>query len=95
MIVRCGRCQSSFDAPGPGRHGCPACGTINEVRAAAPGGGFPAPAQPVPVADPELPSPRVVCSECDFSFIVGAVEQAPCPNCGASVAIGVPDGGDS
>lgn len=82
MIVRCGRCRTGFDVPGPGRHLCPACGTPNEVRS-------PGPIAPPPPPPPqEHPSPRQVCTECGFSFIVGAVSVAPCPNCGASVTVG-------
>jgi hypothetical protein len=92
VIVRCGRCQSGFDVPGPGRHVCPACGTPNEVRADGPdptGGLPPVPTPPASASPPEPdpPSPKVTCGECGFSFIVGAVSEAPCPNCGATVPI--------
>lgn len=89
MIVRCGRCRSGFDVPGPGRHACPNCGTVNEVRAAA------GPISTVPPPPPvqEHPSPRVSCSNCGFSFIVGSVEVAPCPNCGAPVTVGAAEEG--
>lgn len=92
MIVRCGRCGSGIDVPGPGRHICPACGTTNEVRPSSepdptpgpvPGSGL-APAPPGP---PDAPSPRVTCPECGHSFIVGAVEVAPCPNCDTPVTV--------
>lgn len=82
MIVRCGRCRSQFEVPGAGRHVCPACGTANDVRAE--------PAmvpRSAPAPDPGPPSPRVVCSACGFSFIVGAVAVAPCPNCGNAVTV--------
>jgi Zn finger protein HypA/HybF involved in hydrogenase expression len=86
MIVRCGRCQSGFEVPGPGRHTCPACGTPNDVRG---GQGAPPGDQQRPVVpEPQPPTPRVSCTECGFSFIVGAVEEAPCPNCGTMVAVG-------
>lgn len=90
-MVRCGRCRQSFDVPGPGRYSCPACGTANEVRneAAAPPGGL---VTPPPPPQPEAPSPRVECGECGFSFIVGRVAAAPCPNCGTSVTVSVPEG---
>ena len=83
MIVRCGRCQSGFDVPGPGRHACPACGTLNEVRAAS------GPVVPTPPPTPayEPPSPRVSCPACGFSFIVGAVASVPCPNCRNPVTV--------
>lgn len=92
MMVRCGRCQSGFDVPGPGRHACPACGTLNEVRAGDPDMAPPPPAPPPPPSEPEAPSPRVACESCGFSFIVGRVDEAPCPNCGAPVAVEVEEG---
>jgi len=82
MIVRCGRCSTSFDAPEPGRHACPACGAVNEVKAAAP-----PLVPPSPPPAPEAPSPRVSCPRCGFSFIVGTVAVAPCPNCGNPVTV--------
>ena len=86
MIVRCGRCQTQFDAPGEGRFACPACGTANEVRSAQPEPGFVAP--PTAAPEPDAPSPRSQCEQCGFSFIVGDVEVALCPMCGAEVAVG-------
>lgn len=86
MIVRCGRCRNGFDVPGPGRHACPACGTLNEVRAAGP-----VVPRPAPTPAPEAPSPRVSCPDCGFRFIVGEVAAAPCPNCGTLVATGGED----
>lgn len=86
MIVRCGRCRSEFDVAGPGRFACPVCGTVNEVRAAgeAPGDlARPAPSPPAP----STPAPRVDCPECDFNFIVGDIDTALCPNCGAEVPV--------
>jgi len=86
MIVKCGRCQTQFDVPGPGRFNCPACGTVNELRdpGAAAGGHLETPPPPPP---PDEPSPRVECSSCGLSFIVGEVESAPCPNCGIDVEV--------
>ncbi len=98
MMVRCGACRSSFDVPGPGRHACPACGATNQVGAAAappgpagggfgaPGGGFVAPGGgPAAPPPPPVEITRVECSACSFRFIVGEVEVAVCPNCGAEV----------
>jgi DNA-directed RNA polymerase subunit RPC12/RpoP len=101
MIVRCGACRSEFDVPGPGRYACPACGSVNAVRAApgvptgAPPPGYgPAGGQPPP-PPPEPPSPKVTCPECGFRFIVGDIAVATCPNCGTEVATGRGDqGGD-
>lgn len=81
MIVRCGRCGTQFEVPGPGRYACPGCGTGNEVR----GPEISRPDPPAP--PPERPSPRVVCPVCEFSFIVGPIEVATCPNCGEAVPI--------
>jgi DNA-directed RNA polymerase subunit RPC12/RpoP len=86
MNVRCGRCGSGFEVPDPGRHACPVCGTVNEVRPAPVGAAPPPPRQ-------EQPSPRVSCGNCGFSFIVGAVDEAPCPNCGTRVPVGRAEGG--
>lgn len=91
VIVRCGRCGTRFDVPGPGRHGCPACGTPNDVRAAAPA----APSRPAPPPVPEAPSPRVTCPDCGHAFIVGAIAVAPCPNCGNPVTVAPIDSEDA
>jgi len=89
MIVRCGRCRSQFDAPDQGRFACPVCGTPNEVRRSEDQG---LATPPAPPPEPAQPSPRVSCPSCEFSFIVGDVPMALCPNCGAEVEIG---GGES
>lgn len=93
MMVRCGACRTQFNVNGPGRYSCPACGSVNVVRGApgaepppaSPNSGF-AQAPPPPAPDP--PSPRISCPECDFTFIVGNVSSAKCPNCGADVSTG-------
>jgi LSD1 subclass zinc finger protein len=92
-MVRCGSCRTQFDVPGPGRFSCPVCGSVNMVRAAAATPGAPPAgppngptAAPPPPRPPDPPSPRVTCPACDFRFIVGNVETAKCPNCGAEVA---------
>ena len=89
MIVRCGRCRVQVEVPGPGRYQCPSCGTPMEVRDRAAAPGLVAP--PAPPPEP-MPTPRVACPDCGFRFIVGAVESAPCPNCGALVPVSA--GGD-
>jgi len=78
--VRCGRCQTQFAVQGPGRYPCPQCGVVNEVQAAVDVSRR-APA-------PRATSPRRTCSDCGFSFIVGDIEVAACPNCGAQVPSG-------
>lgn len=85
MIVRCGQCRAQFDVPSEGRFACPACGSANEVRRHPGDSGMVTPPAP---PEPEAPSPRVGCQECGFSFIVGDVETAPCPMCGAQVEVG-------
>ncbi len=51
--------------------------------------GYPPPAYtPPPPPAPEAPSPKMTCPECEFSFIVGQIEIATCPNCGAEVETG-------
>ncbi|MBN2112846.1 MAG: hypothetical protein JW785_01825 [Acidimicrobiia bacterium] len=84
MIVRCGRCRTQVEVPGPGRYSCPACGTVMEVRDRAADPGLVTPPPPAPEPPP---SPRVQCPECGLRFIVGAVASAPCPNCGALVSV--------
>jgi Zn finger protein HypA/HybF involved in hydrogenase expression len=94
--VRCGSCRSEVEIPGPGRFNCPSCGSPNEVRDPAagspagmpPGGGLATPPTPPPAPPPEPPSPKIACGECEFSFIVGDIDLATCPNCGAEVAVG-------
>lgn len=93
MRARCGRCGTGFEVMAPGRYECPACGVTNEVRGPAAGAPPSAPrAQDMmpPAPPPEAPSRRAKCrvAECDFSFIVGDVNMAPCPMCGAEVAVG-------
>jgi DNA-directed RNA polymerase subunit RPC12/RpoP len=86
MSVRCGRCRTEFPVQGPGRFPCPACGAVNEVRAAPPV--EPPLTAPAPTPVPASPSPRVTCGECSFTFIVGDIDVARCPNCGAEVIVG-------
>lgn len=104
MIVRCGACRNQFDVPGEGRYSCPVCGSVNMVRgrpAAGGPGGAPPPGsmpptggpdpqdfQPPPPPPPDLPSPKVECPECGFSFIVGDIEVAVCPMCSSEVPTG-------
>lgn len=91
MIVRCGRCESNFDVAGPGRYPCPACGTPNDVKVDGRGPSDEGLIAPPPAPEPAAPSPRAECGECGFSFIVGAVANAPCPNCGATVTVAGPE----
>ncbi len=101
MMVRCGACRSQFDAPGPGRYACPACGSVNMIREQAggapppqpaPSGGYPsapgvAPTPPPP--PPERVVPKIACPECGFSFHVGEVAKVICPMCSQEVVTGL------
>lgn len=62
--------------------------------AAAPGvvpGGAPPP--PPPAQD--QPLPKVQCPECDFTFVVGKIATASCPNCSAEVPTGIEEDEES
>jgi Zn finger protein HypA/HybF involved in hydrogenase expression len=96
MIVRCGSCRTQFEVAGAGRFSCPACGSVNVVRnqtatGPASAGAYPtapgAPATPTPPPS-DRPSPRINCPECAFTFIVGDIAVASCPNCGTEVRTG-------
>ncbi len=99
MRVRCGACRTQFEVAGPGRFACPVCGSVNVVRDAAAAqpepayGGYPtAPGAGMPSEPPPPPQlPRVTCPECDFSFVVGNIAVARCPNCDAEVSTGFGD----
>jgi hypothetical protein len=51
------------------------------------GNSYPPPAPPPP--DP--PSPKIQCPNCEFTFIVGKIATAKCPNCGEEVTTGEPE----
>jgi hypothetical protein len=87
MIVGCGECGRQFEVSGPGRVACPACGTPNQVGGGAAPAGAPGGA-PRPAPEPAGPPPqRVTCPACEFSFLVGEVASAPCPNCRETVSV--------
>lgn len=46
------------------------------------------PGGPPPPRPPDPPSPKIQCPYCEFSFIVGEIEVASCPNCGKDVETG-------
>ncbi len=76
--------RSAAEAPAPGRGpATPPPGFDQQP----PGYPPPAYAPPSPPA-PEAPSPKLTCPECEFSFIVGQIEVATCPNCGSEVETG-------
>ena len=105
MKVRCGACRTQFEVPGAGRFACPVCGSVNVVREAneagvgppevggyqaVPGvGGVGEPPPPPPPPEPPAPMPKVKCPECGFSFVVGMIATATCPNCNAEVETGI------
>lgn len=98
MMVRCGACRTQFDAPGPGRYSCPACGSVNMIREQPPApppsqGGYPtAPGVQSPPQPPaEKVVPRITCPECGFEFHVGEVARVVCPMCSAEVRTGLVD----
>lgn len=97
MRVRCGRCRSELDAPGPGTFVCPACGAQNQIKGGADPqtsaernptggtGGLTVP--PKPPKDDTPPKPRVTCGRCSFEFAVGDIELAICPMCESEVVV--------
>jgi hypothetical protein len=60
-------------------------------------GGYPAApgvegaAGPPPPPPPPPALPKVECPECGFTFIVGYIAVATCPNCSAEVPTGFED----
>ena len=108
MKVRCGSCRTQFEVPGAGRFACPVCGSVNAVREPANQeqstpdvGGYPAapgvappgaPPAPPPPPEPDAPMPKIACPECGFTFIVGMIATATCPNCAAEVETGIDEG---
>lgn len=66
----------------PGQQGI---GGYRAAPGVAPGGASP----PPPPPPPEQPLPRVQCPECEFTFVVGKIATATCPNCSAEVATGM------
>lgn len=78
----CGSVNMVRGRPGaPGPAGAPPPGTM------PPTGGpeEAAYAAPPPPPPPDVPSPKVECPECGFSFIVGDASVVVCPNCAAEV----------
>jgi len=57
--------------------------------------GYPPPTYTTPPPPaPEAPSPKLTCPDCEFSFIVGQIKVAACPNCGADVETGSTPNGE-
>jgi Zn finger protein HypA/HybF involved in hydrogenase expression len=88
MRIRCGRCTSEFEVPGPGQFSCPTCGTVNQVGGGAMPPPVPGAVPPPPTPAPSPPPPsRVTCDVCGYSFAVGDIAVAVCPNCTAEVTV--------
>ncbi len=47
------------------------------------------PPPPPPPPQQEQTLPKVQCPECDFTFVVGPIATATCPNCSAEVPTGI------
>lgn len=75
---------------GPGPVGAPPPGSMPPTGA-PPGEDYGGYQQPAPPPPPDVPSPKVECPECGFSFIVGDIEVAVCPMCSAEVHTGRAD----
>ena len=103
MIVGCGRCGTRFEAPGEGTFSVPELWDRqrgpSELQNAAVGGrpnvgpsivaAIPAAAAvaAIPAIAAIAAIPATSCPACGFSFIVGDVDVAPCPNCAVDVTI--------
>ena len=98
--MRCGRCRSELEIPGPGEFVCPACGTRNVARGGAGAdpysiggqGAAAASRLTVPGGAPAPSMPPVpsdvrwgVCPACTYRFASGEVEAVTCPNCRAAL----------
>ncbi len=84
MRARCGRCRTEVEIPGPGTFVCPVCVTQNQVRPPADQGLTTVGKEPPRESNP---APRVTCDECSFTFAVGDIDVATCPNCRAEVKV--------
>lgn len=83
----CGSVNSVRDSAGSPPPAAPSVGGYPSAPGVGPeGAGAPPPPPPPPA--PDLPSPKVVCPNCDFSFIVGEIAVATCPNCSEEVDTG-------
>lgn len=84
----CGSVNAVRDTNGSEAAVEPSVGGYQAAPGVAPGGGPPQPPPPPP-AKPDLPMPKVECPECGFTFIVGMIATATCPNCAAEVPTGI------
>jgi len=89
MIVRCGRCGTELEIPGPGEFMCPSCGTRNVARGAEPvQNPFGVPDLGAVAPPEQAPGVRWVrCPSCSFRFAVGEVEEVSCPSCSTTIDV--------
>ena len=71
--------------PGPSVGGYPAGPGVAPDSELQP----PPPPPPPPPPKPDAPMPKIECPECGFTFIVGMISSATCPNCSAEVPTGI------
>ena len=85
----CGSVNAVRDANGAPTEAGPSVGGYQAGPGVEPGGGVPPPPPPPPPPQPDAPMPKIACPECGFTFIVGMVASATCPNCSAEVDTGI------
>ena len=56
-----------------------------------PPGVVPGPGDAPAPMPPDLPPAKAQCGACSFQFIVGDIDLATCPNCGAEVPVAEAD----
>ena len=84
----CGSVNSVRDANGD--EGGDTVGGYQAAPGVAPeGAGAPPPPPPPPPPQPDAPMPKIECPECGFTFIIGMIAVASCPNCLAEVPTGI------
>jgi LSD1 subclass zinc finger protein len=84
----CGSVNVVRDANGDEAAAGPTVGGYQAGPGVAPGGGA-QPPPPPPPPQPDAPMPKIECPECGFTFIVGMISTATCPNCSAEVSTGI------
>jgi LSD1 subclass zinc finger protein len=87
----CGSVNAVRDANGAPAADGPSVGGYQAGPGVGPAGD-PAGGQPPPPPQPpqpDLPMPKIACPECGFTFIVGMIASATCPNCSAEVETGI------
>ena len=84
----CGVTNEVRAAPDAAGGGFPPGGNVGPPDSAPAGVPPPLTAAPPPGMPPapEVPSKRVTCPSCEFSFIVGTITTATCPMCSTEVS---------